>query len=111
MVFTAGCEDDDDGHPPPPAMSRGRIYADTDEFVWEMGSGELHWDDYQVIVRDGNDTITLKTEEGKTTKYGDEAFFKDPLGSWDPILGEEYNIKVVNLIENKVVWEDDIFAQ
>ena len=111
LVFTSGCFYLLEEEPDIPTRNRSWIDSETDEFVWIMGTGEFHWDNYRVIVREGNESITLKTEDGKITKYGDEASFKDPLGTWDPILAEECNIKIINLKTDKVVWEDDIRAE
>ena len=110
MVFTSGCEDDDDGTPPP-NISRGWIESGTDEFIFQSSGGELSWDDYQVMIRLGNETYNLTTKEGKTSKGGEMVNFKDPDGLWDPVQGIEYNVKIIDKIENKVVWEDDIIAK
>jgi hypothetical protein len=111
IALSSGCvtDDDDDGYEPP-FMSTGRIDSETNEFIF-TGSGEVRWDKYIVNVLEFNDTITLKTEDGRISKKGDEVVFTDPLGNWDPVIGEEYNIRVVDKSDNKIVWEGNIVAR
>ncbi|MFW3145394.1 MAG: type IV pilin [Thermoplasmatota archaeon] len=85
------------------------LYADqtgpntADKIEVEVVSGQINWGDYEIRI--GATTLTDVT----TSNAGDTLTIAAGL----PVLtqGETYAVKIVNVGENKVVWEKDIIAK
>ncbi|MFW3147098.1 MAG: hypothetical protein ACMUIE_09840 [Thermoplasmatota archaeon] len=90
-----------------PTMSlNARIYNSTDTIVFEVLQGTINWWDYQIIV-DGTDDFATDEE---STSAGETATFYHSEDDWHPAVGESYNVKIIDIAENKVVWEKDTIA-
>lgn len=83
---------------------KGSIDAQSDEVTIEAISGTYFWDDYRVSV----DGVTFSTT-ATSTSAGGEAVFTTT--GWDAETGSEYNIKIINIGNNAVVWENDVIAK
>ena len=82
----------------------------------ETISGTVDWSLYKVTVGGvqvydvASLTTTPDTSNGLTASAGDSTYFS--VAAWTTLLtaGTEYNVKIVNIGENALVWEDDIIA-
>jgi flagellin-like protein len=86
---------------------KGVIDASDADLSIEVVSGTYTWSDYRVLV-DGAvqiNTTTTESSAGETAVYT-----ADGTGTWTVAAGEEYNVKIINIGDDKVVWEDDIIA-
>ncbi len=83
---------------------KGNIDAQTDEITFEIISGTVFWDDYRISV----DGVTFSTTTAQSSA-GDSAVFTT--SGWDAEIGYNYNVKIINIGENTVVWEDDIIGR
>jgi hypothetical protein len=81
------------------------IYGDLDTIVITMISGSITWNDYLVLV-DGVEMII----DNNVTANETFAQYHDPSGSMDFSIGSDYNVKMVKIEENMVVYENDIIA-
>jgi flagellin-like protein len=82
----------------------------------EVISGSVDWSQYKITV-DGvqiYDVATLATNpditNGESASAGDSEYFSIAAWSTPLAAGTEYNVKIVNIGENALVWEDDIIA-
>lgn len=82
------------------------IDSTEDIVVLNILKGELNWSIYSVRV----DGKSFNTSSG-VTKAGGSATFYDPDGTWDAVAGEAYNIKIIHIVENKVLYDADVIAQ
>lgn len=81
-----------------------RIYHENDTMELILLSGVAKWSDYDVSV---NGTI-IHTES--TESYaGHIALFRSPIIKFEP--GEEYKIRIVDIMDNKVVYNNEIIAR
>lgn len=85
---------------------KGSLDDSDEELSLEVISGTIVWSDYKVLV---NGTTQLSTSAG-TSNAGETATFTDATSTIDFAAGTSYNIKIIDIAENKVVWEDDIIA-
>lgn len=108
MMFTAGCLEDEKDIP---ENNRYWIDSEADEFVFHQSLDKIDWDEWEIWIRNGNTTFILEPDQGGISRAGDKTIFKDPDGLWDPILGIEYNMKIIDTVDDKVMLEDDIIAQ
>ena len=84
------------------------VAADT--MTFEVMSGDIAWADYYVKI-DGT-TQTAETPAAGTSSAGDVASFSWDLTGDDPFAtGTTYNIKIVNIENNAVVYDKDIIAK
>lgn len=81
---------------------RGTIDASEDLLYLEVISGSYTWGDYRVTV-DGT-PVTLTSSQ--TTSAGGTATFT----GGDYIEGTIYNVKIVEIAADRVIWESDIIA-
>ena len=81
----------------------GTLDDSEDLLYLEVISGTYDWADYRVTV----DGTTLALTSEPTTSAGGTAIFTG--GQYT--AGNLYNVKIVNIAEDKVVWEDDIIAK
>ncbi len=84
---------------------KGTIDDSEEELSLEVISGTYSWDDYKVLV---NGTDPLTTTVDSSSSAGETALFT---GSVTFDVGNSYNIKIINIADNKVVWENDIIAK
>ena len=82
------------------------INATEEIVVLDVLKGEINWSTYSMRV----DGMSLNTSSEVTTA-GESATFYDPDGAWDAVAGEAYNIKIVHILENKVLYDVDVIAQ
>ena len=83
---------------------KGSIDDSDETLTLEVISGTYSWDDYRVTV----DGTIVTTTAGSSTSAGGSAVFSEALTTFD--VGTEYNVKIVNIAEDQLVWEDDIIA-
>mgnify|MGYP003572387586 CR=1 FL=1 len=85
----------------------------------EVLSGTIEWSEYQITIAgttvyDVADlTTTPDTANGETTSAGQTGYFSVAAYSdaATPLTAaSEYTIKIVNIGDNQVVWEDNIIA-
>jgi len=84
---------------------KGRIDVSATELQLEVISGTYTWADYKITVNG--------TEIVDTTPSADSSSAGETCTWTDPVLdtvGTSYNIKIINIEKNKVVWEKDIIA-
>jgi len=84
---------------------KGSIDAGNSELQLEVISGTITWADYKILV-DGSEVSGASVNEtsssaGETAHYYSHGSFS---------VAQSYNVKIVDIAENKVVWEDDIIA-
>jgi flagellin-like protein len=84
---------------------KASLYEDTaaalDKIEIEVISGTMTWSEYTVTIESNTATLAGSTSAGGTATA---------TGDWTLVKGTEYTIKIVNIGENKVVWEDDVIA-
>ncbi len=84
---------------------RGSIDGSSDQLTIEVIQEHIEWSNYKILV-DGKELET----EAITSEAGDSVVFSDPDSIWDAEIGNDYTVKVVNISENVVVWEDNIIT-
>ncbi|MGA1793782.1 MAG: type IV pilin [Thermoplasmatota archaeon] len=84
---------------------KGVIDDSDDDLIIEVISGKITWGNYKVTV-DGSQLTTVTVE----SNAGDTAIFNDDVTPVTFTAGTEYTVKIINIGDNKVVWEDDIIA-
>ncbi len=92
----AAAYDNDDAGPP----------ATFDYITFEIVSGTYDFDDYRVTL-DG----TTLTVVGATTEFsaGESVSFENNAADlFEP--SDSVDIKIINIADNKLVWEDDVIA-
>jgi hypothetical protein len=77
-----------------------------DVVLIEVLGKNINWSEYQVRVN-GNILYTVRTD----TKMGDIVEFRDPTGDWDVHRAVQYDIKVIDLDLDNVVYALDIYAK
>jgi len=82
------------------------IDAESDTVIFEIISGEYEWEEYEILVEQ-----TKFTTSAETSRAGDEAEFTDPSGNTDLEFGSTYKVKVVEIVENRVVMSRDVNAK
>ena len=82
------------------------INATEEIVVLDVLKGEINWSTYSMRV----DGMPFNTSS-EVTMAGGSATFYDPDGTWDAVAGEAYNIKIVHILENKVLYDVDVIAQ
>ncbi len=80
-----------------------QIDAENNELEIVPLSGTYDWSDYTVKVDDQVFTTT-----SSSSSAGDAAFFTTT--GWDAQVGQEYTIKIVDIDDNKVVWQGSVTA-
>ncbi|MFW3145217.1 MAG: hypothetical protein ACMUIE_00210 [Thermoplasmatota archaeon] len=90
-----------------PLNIKVNLYEDTeiagaDKIEIEVISGTIEWGDYRIIV--GTTTLTNTT----VTTAGETLVISTGLTLTQ---GDEYNVKIIDIVMNKVVWEKDIIAK
>ena len=77
--------------------------------IYNNGGGEINWANYKITI-DG--TPIANTLSG-TTEVGEKVTFTNGTDnvSISVTAGQTYTVKVVNIVTNKVVWEQEITAQ
>ena len=83
---------------------RGSIDATNNVLEIEVLSGTVEWGRYEVIA----DESYLATIEF-TTSAGESAEFTGLM--WDPEPGTMYELRIIEIDKNRVIWEDDILAK
>lgn len=83
------------------------ISGSEDNLEIEVISGSGEWADYMILV----DGATILTTTASDFSAGDDVIFTDPASIWDPISWTEYNVKIVDIGDDKVVYESDIIAK
>ena len=85
---------------------KGTIDDSAETLALEVISGTYTWANYRVTI-DGTvvTTVDVSTSAGGTVTFTDPDILVDNF-----IVGTSYNVKIVNIAEDKVVWEDDIIA-
>jgi hypothetical protein len=111
LVFIPGCIYLFEEEPDVPSRNEYWIDSEADEFVFHQKEEEINWNEWNIMISEGNDTYLLESEGKKITKAGDKTVFKDPNGVWDPILGVEYTMRIIDTIDNKILLEDDFIAE
>ncbi|MGA1873409.1 MAG: HAAS signaling domain-containing protein [Thermoplasmatota archaeon] len=81
------------------------ISSASDTVVIEILFREVEWDRFKMMV-DGKYLETNVTSADDTNT----AIFFDPDGELDAVINESYNVKIIDTVEDKVVWQDDIIA-
>ncbi len=74
--------------------------------VLNVLTGEMNWTTYSMRV----DGKSFNTSSGDIIAGGSATFY-DPDGTWDAVAGEVYNIKIILIEENKVMYDKDVIAQ
>ena len=69
----------------------------------DVQSGTLTWDEYKVTFN-GTTVATLSTE----TSAGEVATFDISVGSPTHLVSDEVSVKIINIEDNKIVWQKDI---
>jgi len=82
------------------------IDATNDRLTIEVLKGNITWSSYDIRI-DGASGLSTTSQ---WTSAGSTADFTDQTGTWDPQVGNIYNVKIINSVENKVVWEKDIIG-
>ena len=88
---------------------KGSIDASEDTLSLEVISGTITWSDYNILI-DGTLQSTWATSTPTTSSAGETAVWDDDGTNIDFTAAQSYNVKIVDIAENKVVWEDDIIA-
>jgi hypothetical protein len=83
------------------------ISGDGDTLTIEVILGNGDWDEYKIMV----DDTTMLTTSAQTFGPSDEAVFTDPSSTWDPVSGTSYNVKVTEIGDDKLVYEDTIISK
>ena len=81
---------------------KGSISATDNELTIEIITSTIDWMDYKVMV-DGQTEVTTTTgsaSAGQTVTFTGGDFQ----------AGNEYNVRIINIGKNMIVWEDDITA-
>ncbi len=79
-----------------------------DDLVFEVISGTMKWDDYKILI---NATTEVTTTAALESSAGEMATFTAAAGPPSFFTGTiEYNVRIINIADNAVVWEDDIIA-
>ena len=87
----------------------GEIDATDDQLELMVISGAVHWDEY-VIKAENSDYSSLYLETSDhSTNAGEIAMFTNY--DWDPIPEGMYNIKIIDVANNMVLWDKDIIAR
>jgi hypothetical protein len=81
---------------------RGSISDSNDELTIEIISGSIQWSDYRVMI-DGASEVTTSIVSAFA---GQSVTFT----GMDFQAGNQYNVRIFNILENKVVWEQEIIA-
>ncbi len=68
-------------------------------------SGSIEWAEYEVRIDNSHQNSTRITSDGISTA-GETKDFSHP--EWNPIQGNEYDIMIVHIGDNRVVWENTI---
>ncbi|MBN1389852.1 MAG: type IV pilin [Candidatus Thermoplasmatota archaeon] len=82
----------------------------------EVISGKIDWTKYKVTIETTvvytSSTTAIGTANTGESNAGDTAFFSaTTLTGTDALVsGTEYSVKIVNIGDNKVVWDNDIIA-
>jgi len=97
--------EDKNGGGVPTFIVLGSIDATTDQVAIKVIQGEIEWSHYKILV-DGQEFET----EAIISDAGETAVYFDPESLWDAEAGSVYNVKVVQISENRVIWADDIIA-
>jgi hypothetical protein len=82
------------------------IDAENDVVTFEIISGEYEWEEYEILVDQIKFTTSLES-----SRAGDEADFTDPTGNTDLEFGMSYEVKVVEIGENRVVLMTEVIAK
>jgi len=83
-----------------------RINHTFDVVLIEVLGEDINWSYYQVRV-DGNVLDTVRTD----TKKGDIVEFRDLSGDWDAHRNVLYDMKVIDVEHNQVVYALDVYAE
>ena len=84
---------------------KGTIDDSAETLSLEVISGTYTWGDYKVLVN-GTDELTTATA---SSSAGETVSFTEAGYTFD--VGYSYNIKIINIADNKVVWENNIIAK
>ena len=72
-------------------------------------SGTVYWDDYYVKAENYlHESLYLETSD-PSSSAGDIVTFTNV--DWDPLPGNEYNIRIIDIADNMVLWDKDIIAE
>ncbi len=82
------------------------ISGTADTVQIEVISGTGDWSDYQVLV-DGSIGMTTTIS---SFSAGSEATFLDTAATWDPVPGTSYDVRVVDIGDDLLVYQDTIIA-
>ena len=97
-------EDEEEDEHRPPSFLQVTLHSNDNTLWIKEGSTELHWNYYRVMI-DGDET-TLNNE--RLGSEGDIVVFSS---SEDIIIQTTYNVKIIEIEKNMVVWEKDIISQ
>ncbi len=81
----------------------GDIDATEDLLEFTVLSGKVIWGDYFVKV----DGMTMSTEAMETFASGTAIFISS---EWDPQPGTVYEVTIVEIAQNRIIWEHSIIA-
>ncbi|MCK5774296.1 MAG: hypothetical protein KAH57_10955 [Thermoplasmata archaeon] len=72
-------------------------------------SGIVYWNEYVVKAQNNSyESFVLETSD-YSSSAGDTATFIDH--DWNPVIGDMYNIKIIEVYDNMVVWDRDNIAR
>jgi hypothetical protein len=77
--------------------------VDQDTLTISVKAGTIKWSDHRVTV-DG----TNLTTDSLISRYGESAIFKDNSGKWDPVAGMRYDLRIITISSNTVIYLDMI---
>jgi len=83
---------------------KGSIDGSDNVLIFEVISGTVEWSDYRIVI----DSDTQLTTTTISSSAGDDVEFSSI--DWDPVEYMEYNVEIVNIDDQKVLWEDHIIA-
>ncbi len=85
---------------------QGEIIANEDRLELTVLSGTIIWKEYSIKV---DDVPLTEGDHKQISRAGDTIyFFDDP---WGPVAGNSYNVKIVEIATNDIVWKKDIRAR
>jgi hypothetical protein len=111
MVMIGGftSHEEYDSYPGGGLSIKGYIDPREDAIIIEQISGETDWEGLEVRVYYNSSSYGLEFNTGPVvTRPGDIAYFTS--SELDIVAGNEYNVKIIHIGRNAVLWEDDIFA-
>ena len=86
------------------------INPETDVLIIEVKGAETEWALYSVQVISGSNggIIVLNTESNLISQKGHEVEFMDDENNWDPVIGDVWEIRIVDNSNNGCIYLKEI---